>query len=407
MDELYRGENVAVRRVPTAQTNRWVVTFDSYDIGHGFDRPGFGEAFLQSRGISAIHVMGRREDWYQYAEMGDALHAVRLAVSGAERVMTYGSSMGGYAAVRFADRVGADAVLACSPQYSIDPRKNVIDNRWSQDANRIAWRPEIDGTIVCAARPVLVFDPNGPDGWHAERISADVPITAIRLPYTGHPVTTYLNEIELLEPLLRKILDDDLDAEDFGIEARRRRRDSVVYLNALAVAQPAWRPRTAQALARRANTLSPDNPSTHVGLARLLTQSGDHANALALLRQAIAVDRSPAVLVPYAEALLASGDFDLAAALTAEVVAARPDLAHLHAWQSHVLWGCGAHGDAVSALEIALRLDPANGHYQALMAFYRPAPSNEPPPETPRQSLWRRAVNRATTLAGGIRRATV
>src|SRR5690606_30202022 len=142
---------------------------DNYGIGHGFDRPGFGEEFLRNAGISAIHVMGVREDWYQYPEMPAAMQAVRQATAGAERVMTYGSSMGGYAALRFADAAGANAVLAISPQYSIDPKKMPFETRWHQESQRIQWRPEIDGRIVCDSYPVIVFDPIE-DGCQVERV---------------------------------------------------------------------------------------------------------------------------------------------------------------------------------------------------------------------------------------------
>ena len=114
--EIYRSNNILVRSAVINDRDPVVVTFEHYDIGKGFDRFGFGEQFLLSQGISAVHVLGSGNDWYQYDDIFDALGAVRAVTADARRTITYGSSMGGYAAVRLADASGADAVLALSPQ---------------------------------------------------------------------------------------------------------------------------------------------------------------------------------------------------------------------------------------------------------------------------------------------------
>ena len=109
--------------------------------------------------------------------------------------------MGGYAAIRFADAAGANVVLALSPQYSIDPQKMPSETRWLQDSQRIAWRPEIDGRIICGVRPVVVFDPLE-DGDQVAKIQDDIDIWPIRLPYVSHPASTYLAETGLLKVLV-------------------------------------------------------------------------------------------------------------------------------------------------------------------------------------------------------------
>ena len=77
MERLFESENLVIKVRAQSDKSRWVVTFDNYGIGHGFERLGFGEAFFADNGVSALHVMGRREDWYQYPEIKQALAAVR------------------------------------------------------------------------------------------------------------------------------------------------------------------------------------------------------------------------------------------------------------------------------------------------------------------------------------------
>lgn len=369
MIDLFRSENVVVRSLPAADVSRWVVTFDNYGIGHGFDRAGFGQEFLRQAGVSAIHVMGAREDWYQYPEMAAAMAAVREATAGAERVMTYGSSMGGYAAIRFADAAGAHAVLALSPQYSIDPQKMPSEKRWLQDSQRISWRPEIDGRIICGARPVVVFDPLE-DGAQVARIQDDIDIWPIRLPYVSHPASTYLAETGLLKSLVLQALSGEFDAVRFGGEARKRRRTSGFYLSNLAMNQPAHRRELAFDLAQRAVNITPSSPLSGLALARLLSVEGRHDEAIEKLERIVtSTNRAPIYLMSYVDALVAAGRFEEARPHAREAVEAFSHQAHLHVWEGALLKSLGETRAAVEAVERAIALDPQPQYYELLEAY--------------------------------------
>ncbi len=372
MIDLYRSDNLVVRCIPGSKQDRWVITFDNFGIGHGFDRSGFGEAFFQSRDVSAIHVMGRSDDWYQYPDIADALAVLREATAGSARVMTYGSSMGAYAAIRFADAVGADAVLALSPQYSIDPAKPPFDDRWSQHSHSIAWLPEIDGRVRCQACPVIVFDPKSADGMHANRFSADIDTCAIPLPHTGHPITTFLFEAGLLEQLVLDVFCGDIDVEATRLEALAARKTSVAYLNELTRRQPLSRPRTAIGLARKARLIAPNDPNALTGLAERLSIAGQHEEALSLFDTALSIaGRLPTLLIPYGSSLMKAGDAEGASKIAAEVLQAMPDHAYLWAWYAHILWSSGSEGDARRAIAKAVALDPHQTTYLAQQTSYR------------------------------------
>ena len=369
--DLYRSERIVVRQVATSDLDNWIVTFDNYSIGHGFDRPGFAQDWLRTQNISAIHVMGRGEDWYQYEDIAEALATVRAVVEGAPRVMTYGSSMGGYAAVRFADAVGAHSALALSPQYTLDPEIAGHDRRWAQDAQRIGWIKSLNGPLTTQSRVVVVYDPNGLDGWHGERIAADAAVTSIRLPYTAHPVTSYLSEIGVLAELVVRVLHDILDPVAFQRDARRRRVDSGVYLGELAGAQPVHRYGTALALARRAVAANPVNHHARLNLARLLLQGGQQSEAMNLFAGLVEdSDRALTYLVEQARALSIIGNVGDARDIAIEVVARAGDVAHLHGWAAHLCWLSGNTGEARKLIRRAVRLDPANPDYLRSAADY-------------------------------------
>lgn len=375
-DELFRSKDVVVRRVPAEDSDRWVVTFDHYGIGHGFERPGFGEAYFKAQGISAIHVMGRGDDWYQYADMDAALATVRAATRGAARVVAYGSSMGGFAALRFADAAGATDVLALSPQYSIDPKVAVQERRWSQDFRRIRWRADASGPIACSARAVVVYDPVSPDHWHSERIAQDIHCHLIRLPYTAHPVTTYLSDAGLLGPLLAGLLEGGLDPRAFRRAARQRRSSNGIYLGEIAAAQPRRRAATALSLARRALDVSPGNYHASVSLARLLSLEGQHEEAVSILTALVdQSDRSLTYVVDLGNALMAAGRSGEARAIADEVLSRASDVAHLHAWAAYICWLKGDVADARRLIRRAVALDAGNRVYlRAIIDYHFGAP---------------------------------
>jgi tetratricopeptide (TPR) repeat protein len=372
--ELYRSANLLVRCSPCENTLRWVVTFDNYGSPPGFDRPCFGEAFLAARGVSVISVLGKGNDWYQYPDTPLALDAVRRAVAGAERVVTYGSSMGGYAAIRFADAVGAHACLALSPQYSNDPAKVPFEWRWGQEARSLSWRPELDGVISCSIRPILVFDSANEDSRHAAMIARDVAVELVAIPYAAHPATTYLHAVGMLERIVFEVIDDRFDRAMFSREANAARRNSAIYISELARRQPSWRPRLGVALARMAVEKMPDSDLLLHVLAKRLTDAGEHDEALPLHARAVELSNGHiGYVLPYSMALAAAGQDEAALRLASGLAEENPDYAQFHGWLAHLYWKAGLAREAIRAITRARSLAPANGHYLKAQLHYRSA----------------------------------
>jgi tetratricopeptide (TPR) repeat protein len=379
MIDLFRSDNVVVRSVPAKDVSRWVVTFDNYGLGPGFDRPGFGEDFLRQSGVSAIHVLGRSDDWYQYPEMAEAMVAVRQATQGAARILTYGSSMGGYAALRFADAAGADAALAISPQYSIDPAKVPFETRWLQDGKRIAFRPEIDGRLACRCRPTIVFDSSSDDDRHARLIADEIDADLIGLDYVHHPATTYLSETGLLGGLVFDALSGELDPRGFQAEAAARRRNSAVYLSRLSELQPDCRLNLANRLATRAVDHAPHSPLALTSLAQCLGRMEKHDQAIALYARATELGRRSAnYLVPYANGLIAAGRLEEALELAVEAVEKLPAAAHLKYWLGTIFRRLARGEEAAEAFEAAVALDPHQPIYRQLLEECRPRSDESP-----------------------------
>jgi acetyl esterase/lipase len=166
-----------------------------------------------------------RRGWYQLGlpGVGPTAQDVRryldqvIAEADVERVVMAGASAGGYAALLFGARCGADHVLAFSPQTFIDPvnRAASSDDRWAPQIDHLhAVNPSeavYDLRDVLSSTPgtrvsVHVSNDDPLDLLHAHRI-ADLPnVTITEHDQGGHRLVKTLRDRGILAPLLQDAL---------------------------------------------------------------------------------------------------------------------------------------------------------------------------------------------------------
>lgn len=317
--ERFRSDNLVLRTVTGFSKDVLVITFDSYTDEGTLDRPGFGENFLRSRRIDAAHVVPRYNRWYQYPEIPQLASLLGGVAGGYARTITYGSSMGGYAAIRLAGAVGAHAALAISPQFSIDPAVVPFDSRWLDDARAIDfslerdWQPEFDGTAYIA------YDPNDVDARHFDLFAQRTRVIPIGLHGAGHPCTGFLAETNLLQRLVVEIAEERFDLAAFVAEARLRRRRSALFVSSLA--DRCRNPERRVRLCRRAAELAPDNPALAMRYGLSLCQTGRITEARQACEEALAQNPDdPVRLCEYSEFLIRIHHWERADAVMSAVV---------------------------------------------------------------------------------------
>ncbi|MCS0502204.1 alpha/beta hydrolase [Ancylobacter mangrovi] len=202
------------------------VTFESMMPVRDPDRPGFAEHFLQSRGYSAYHMQPKTNSWYQYQEMAEALAMVREAIAPGTRLVTYGSSMGGYGAYRFSAPLRADKVIAFSPQYSINRFRTWWERRWAADGRPLIWdrqAPHHGGDLF------IFYDPLNTDRHHIRGMRREADIRPVRMFFSGHASIAYVQELGFLEKAVLDIAEDRFDAAAFEALLWERRLGSSTY----------------------------------------------------------------------------------------------------------------------------------------------------------------------------------
>ena len=160
--------------------------------GAGIRRPQEEETdrgFVEKARLSAVFITPRLRTWYPLAHTEPCISAVRRFL-GSREVTTYGGSMGGYAAIKYARRLEARHVVAFAPQFSIDPA--IIRNR--ADIYTINFDPVLNSGMEIKPEDVgcpvdIVFDPTDEnDREHFELIRRRIPCRVIPVPNAGHGV---------------------------------------------------------------------------------------------------------------------------------------------------------------------------------------------------------------------------
>ena len=199
----------------------------------------WGSSFLQRFGTALLGLVDYRASWFPAADMATVLEAVRPLLAPYRRIILYGFSMGGYGALKYSARLGAEAVLAFSPQYSIHPaevgafdprRARKFFNPHLHEGMRIA-PGDIGGQALIFHDP-LFYD----DRRHAELIRAVAPeAVPVLAPFTNHDTIRFAVEIGMVEPLLRELATGGpIDVEMLRPFMRARRLQSQDYVLRLA-----------------------------------------------------------------------------------------------------------------------------------------------------------------------------
>ena len=228
---IFATPNLMVRYVGGFSTDKLVITFYHYANARSTNVSGFGEEFFLRRNIDAVHFIPAQNNWYQYDELPHAAALVRKIAEQYRKVVTYGSSMGGYAAIRFGRAVGASEALALSPQFSIDPLVTPFEQRWAPHSARISFALERSWREQFVPRAYVVYDPYDRDRRHVEMFRGETAVIDIRVLNGGHPTIWLLADLGLLEAIIFDVLHDQLDPKAIqqSVRAARGRAPGSIF----------------------------------------------------------------------------------------------------------------------------------------------------------------------------------
>jgi pimeloyl-ACP methyl ester carboxylesterase len=184
-----------------------VVVFDNLDdVRQDSERLPWAVDFISSQGWSALGFMAHGPTWYRDENVYDFFDGLRDDgfFDGFDRVVFYGTSMGGYAAATFSAASPGATVVAINPQATLDREVANWEKRyrpaWKYDyTSRYGYAPDM---VKSAERMWLFFDSQGvADSMHASLFQGDN-ITKVRCPFMGHGMLSVWREIGVLKAVV-------------------------------------------------------------------------------------------------------------------------------------------------------------------------------------------------------------
>jgi pimeloyl-ACP methyl ester carboxylesterase len=249
----------------------------------------WGSNFLSRFEACQIGLIDYSANWYPEADMAAVLPVLAPLLAGYERVVLYGFSMGAYAALKYGARLGADAVLAFSPQYSIAPA-DVGD--FDRRRPGLYFQPDLHRDMRIqpedlAPQAVLFRDPRfAEDVRHAALILAQGPVQVVATPFAAHDSARFMISAGRIEPMLRQALAGiPLQAAALRREARASRLLSQDYVMLLApLLERRWGKPAVRRLLQAALRAGCTGAEPRIALAHHLLDDGDAEAAAALLQ---------------------------------------------------------------------------------------------------------------------------
>jgi pimeloyl-ACP methyl ester carboxylesterase len=196
---------------------------------------GFGESLFDRHGIDCLYVKCSTNAWWQYPELPEALGALSERLNSWSEVVTYGSSMGGYAAFRFAANLHAKRALAFAPQFSINRKIAPLETRWGNEHKLINYIHEDFCFVRDECEYIAVYDPFFTlDHKQVALFKRAFRVLDVHTHFAGHPPTEILNQYGVLSEFTLAALKGEINLPALRAIQRKRRRASPQYWRALA-----------------------------------------------------------------------------------------------------------------------------------------------------------------------------
>jgi tetratricopeptide (TPR) repeat protein len=262
-------------------------------------------AFLDAADITAVIISSRQRTWYPAIYMAECLEAICHILKGAP-VVTLGSSMGGYAAIKYARRLGAVHAVGLAPQYSVDPALLLPGDPFAGD-----FRPELHVGMEITEQDVdcpvdIVVDPADPfDREHGRLISHAVKgcrTTNVR--FAGHALEVLFAGPSALAELVSAFVENDTPAVRRLVRQSKRR--SVYFHERLYQTICNQRPAAARWALAMALSVPPIGTDNRVSRFQVQMKLGRPEVAAAELQVAFERATRPAARQAFAHALAAA-----------------------------------------------------------------------------------------------------
>lgn len=218
--------------IPLEGATKLIFTFENADQPSrprldGLREP-WGGMWLHKLGYAVIGVKPKAVDWYRGKDLHEFFRSGYLQdlVASFDQVFLYGSSMGGFAAMVFADAIPGATVIAFNPQSTLDPQLVPWESRY-EEGRQQDWSGDFADARIGASRAKSVYVAYDPlfslDRKHVERLDQGN-LICFKMPLVGHAVAMYMSEAKVLSAFVEGAFAGSISSHDCNQLARHRRK---------------------------------------------------------------------------------------------------------------------------------------------------------------------------------------
>jgi tetratricopeptide (TPR) repeat protein len=233
---IYSSEFTKIEYFRNDETQNNAIAFIFTPFGNKKleDNPEAGKAFLQN-GFDVIAFKNVNDDLFQSVppSVFETIKSV-TADNQYNFKVSYGVSIGASVPIATSKLLELDMAIAISPVANIG--KPPFDEQWLWENRRIKLVYQItEDTISPHCKFQILYDDKNLDRSHVEMLVKILPtenVELYKLPYVGHPAKNYLNEMKLINEIIKECRKGTLR----GLNLRKERNRSSRYLQNLSAA---------------------------------------------------------------------------------------------------------------------------------------------------------------------------
>nr|WP_314490258.1 hypothetical protein [uncultured Pseudomonas sp.] len=164
----------------------------------------FADSPATKLGLSCIGFVAKKPNWYPAKSVLNSVAAIEQIFAKYKTIITYGGSMGGYAAIKFSRILSATSVISLCPQWSLDRAECDGANPGYQSYFLASMRGMSVTENDLAGKIYLLYDPGHPeDAYHAQKfIDLSKSVNPIACYSCDHQVTPILAGTENLQRII-------------------------------------------------------------------------------------------------------------------------------------------------------------------------------------------------------------
>lgn len=211
------------------------ITFSSFDAQERNNDTYFLYSPSKKLNINTFGIVAKTDCWYMRSEFLEVLDILYKNIPLGQKKLLFGSSMGGFAAVKYSKVLSADYVLSLAPQFSLDRSEIDCDSFYNQFYKEYmkGMMPKPDET---SGKIYILYDPSKDheDEKNFLRIQNAIPdVTGIKIFYAGHLVMNSLKGADNFREILGALHDEQsLRCTLQSIRRRNKNNIEKLILNA-------------------------------------------------------------------------------------------------------------------------------------------------------------------------------